>query len=66
MEPFLGDKLLGEFDEYLKKWDAGTLEEDDWRCDWAGKEILKLIRQQLAAKFSPPIESEKKRIDPIR
>ena len=37
------------------QWAAGTPDQtlgaDRWRADWAGKEILKLVRQQLAHRF---------------
>ncbi len=60
-ERFAGDKTktpLPEkadmekvFDEYTQVHPVQNVEADVWRTDWAGKEILKLVRQQLAHSF---------------
>lgn len=54
-EPFAGERLLAEFDKRLIEWQHVDLETGPWKTDWAGKEILKLVRQQLAARFPAPI-----------
>jgi hypothetical protein len=64
-EPFLGKLLLDAFDSYWAAWKADPLPEDVWKREWAGKEVLRLVRQQLAAKFRPPMESKMARIDPV-
>lgn len=64
-EPLLGKSLLDAFDTRLKDWSVDPLPVDAWKRDWAGKEVLRLVRQQLAAKFRAPIASEHKRIDKV-
>jgi hypothetical protein len=61
LEPFLGEELLSAFDTRLQDWSADRLPEDAWKKDWAGKEVLKLVRQQLAARFRPPLASTRAR-----
>jgi hypothetical protein len=64
-EPLLGRSLLDAFDARLGAWSVDPLPDGVWRRDWAGKEVLKLVRQQLAAKFRPPIASKQTRIDKV-
>jgi hypothetical protein len=64
-EPFLGRSLLDAFDTRLAAWSVDPLPVDVWKRDWAGKELLKLVRQQLAAKFRAPIASKQTRIDKV-
>ena len=61
-EPLSGGGLLRVFDERLHAWTNGELPVATWKSDWAGKETLKLVRQLLAAKFSPPVLSRNERV----
>lgn len=63
-EPFLGSGLQDAFDMRSNAWSA-ELPESTWKCDWAGKEVLKLVRQLLASQFSPPVQSRQGRIAPV-
>jgi hypothetical protein len=64
-EPILGKSLLDTFDARLKEWSVDPLPVDVWKRDWAGKEVLKLVRQQLASKFRAPIASKQTRIETV-
>ena len=61
-EPLLGMTLLDAFDTRLNAWSADPLPDAIWKQEWAGKEVLKLIRQKLASKFNAPSESKQTRI----
>ncbi|MGO8748257.1 MAG: hypothetical protein ACLQNE_19955 [Thermoguttaceae bacterium] len=50
LEPWKGDTFLSIFGKLTQKWEGYTASSAEWREVWAGKEILKLVRQQLAAK----------------
>ncbi|NNM88668.1 MAG: hypothetical protein HKL95_09130 [Phycisphaerae bacterium] len=45
------DEVLTRFDEQLQKWSGLQNQDVEWRKNWAGKEVLKLVRQHLAAHF---------------
>ena len=62
-EPLLGKALLDAFDARLRVWSADPLPDAVWKQEWAGKEVLKLVRQQLASKFRAPIESKNTRVE---
>ncbi len=64
-EPFLGRTLLDTFDARLGTWSTAPLAESVWKVEWAGKEILRLVRQQLAARFRAPSSSQQGRIAPV-
>jgi hypothetical protein len=64
-EPLLGKSLLDTFDRRLTEWNVDPLPEQVWKRDWAGKEVLKLVRQQLASKFRAPIASKQTRIETV-
>lgn len=64
-EPLLGKTLLDAFDARLRDWSVDPLPADVWKRDWAGKEVLKLVRQQLASRFRAPIASKQARIDRV-
>jgi len=51
-EPWKGDAFVSLFRELIQKWTGYTSSSAEWREVWAGKEVLKLVRQQLAAKKS--------------
>lgn len=44
--------IVNLFEEYIATWAGMSRNQVAWRLDWMGKEVLKLIRQQLAAKAS--------------
>ncbi len=64
-EPLLGKTFMDAFDDRLKGWSIDPLPVDVWKQHWAGKEVLKLVRQQLASKFRAPIASTQSRIDRV-
>jgi len=47
-EPLAGVELLAEFDQRYGEWSAVTLDSSFWRTEWAGKEVLKGVRQLLS------------------
>lgn len=47
-DPMAGGQLLADFDAKCRDWNALTYEDDAWRFDWAGKEIIKHVRMSLA------------------
>ena len=49
-EPWKGEAFLSTYVESIQKWSSFTSESMEWRNVWAGKEVLKLVRQQLAVK----------------
>lgn len=49
-EPWKGDAFLSTYKTLVHKWSSYTAASTEWREAWAGKEVLKLVRQQLAAK----------------
>ncbi|MFA6045915.1 MAG: hypothetical protein WC718_13110 [Phycisphaerales bacterium] len=48
-EPWKGDAFLSAYSESVRKWSAYTSASPEWRNVLAGKEVLKLVRQQLCA-----------------
>jgi hypothetical protein len=64
-EPLLGNALLQAFDTRLLAWSASPLPDAVWKQEWAGKEVLKIIRQKLSSKFRAPSESKQSRIDTV-
>lgn len=46
-EPWKGDAFLTEFRRLVAKWGTPDVGSAVWREVWAGKEVLKLVRQQL-------------------
>lgn len=48
-EPWKGDAFLAAYAEAVKKWSAFSFVSPEWRTTLAGKEVLKLVRQQLCA-----------------
>lgn len=61
-EPLHGQVLLSKFDECVKEW-TSAVPESTWKSVWAGKEILKLVRQGLAAKFAVHVFMDHSRVD---
>jgi hypothetical protein len=49
-EPWKGDAFVSLFGELTQRWNEYTSSSPEWREVWAGKEVLKLVRQQLASK----------------
>jgi hypothetical protein len=49
LEPWKGETFLAEFDQRIADWANLTSDSPNWREVWAGKEVLKLVRQQLCA-----------------
>ena len=47
MEP---DAVLQTFDDKCNEWASVSLDDAAWRVDWGGKEVLKYLRQGLAAR----------------
>lgn len=62
-EPLLGQSLLSKFDECVKEWINPDVPDAIWKSVWAGKEILKLVRQGLATKFPVHVFVDPSRID---
>ena len=48
------DDFLKGFDDKCKKWRKVKLEDNEWRTDWAGKEVLLWLRIKMAAEFGWP------------
>jgi hypothetical protein len=48
-EPWRGDALIDTFKELTTRWATHSSSSAEWREVWAGKEILKYVRQQLCA-----------------
>ncbi|MEX1229933.1 MAG: hypothetical protein WEB58_06815 [Planctomycetaceae bacterium] len=49
-EPWKGDEFLSTYQAKVREWSNYSTHSAEWRDAWAGKEVLKLVRQQLAAK----------------
>lgn len=64
-EPILGKSLMDAFDARLQQWSVDPLPPGVWKREWAGKEVLKLVRQQLASRFRAPIASKQTRIEKV-
>lgn len=65
LEPILGKTLLDTFDTHFAAWSKDGTSEVVWLRNWAGKEVLKLVRQDLARQFRPPIASANHKIEPV-
>lgn len=65
-EPFLGQRVVASFKVRLTACSLVTRASPDWLNDWAGKEILKLVRQQLASRFEGPAREPDRRIPPVQ
>ena len=65
-EPFLGQQVVDSYKARLATCAAITRVSPAWLTDWAGKEILKLVRQQLASKFEGPGREPNRRIPPVQ
>jgi hypothetical protein len=64
-EPLLGKNILDTFDARLTDWSVDPLPDAIWKQEWAGKEVLKLVRQKLASRFGAPSESRQTRIGTV-
>lgn len=47
-DPMAGDQLLADFDTKCREWTGLAYEDLTWRRDWAGKEVVKYVRMELA------------------
>lgn len=65
-EPFLGQRVVASFKQRLAACSSVTRASPDWLNDWAGKEILKLVRQQLANVFEGPAREPDRRVPPVQ
>ena len=48
------EKFVERFDQRLEKWKSMKIEDEEWRIDWAGKEILGWLRIRMSAEFGWP------------
>lgn len=51
------ESCLAAFQQRVDQWSSVALNDDVWRVDWAGKEILQLLRTHLSAKHGWPDET---------
>jgi hypothetical protein len=50
--------IVGDFDDKFKAWKGCQWQDDFWRIDWAGKEILHWLRIAMTNRFGWPIDPE--------
>jgi len=62
----LGNNVVATFKEKLDSSDSSARLPDEWMNNWAGKEILKLVRMQIASKFDAPLLSRGGKVPPVQ